>query len=451
VTDKLTSGGAATLSGSTVDVNSVAAGSALKLTATGGALMLDTGTAGTTADLDATGDLTIAALTSGGAATIRSDTMVDLGVVAAGPDLTITARDMDLHGAVSADTVRLVNGDPANTVFRLGTAAQDGGLSLSAAEINLIASGTLTLDGGNGTIEIGDLAFESAAGSDVVNVLTTGDISILGAVSGNGANRLFNFGGDGAGGQAATIFALATPDAGGRLLFEDAALQLNGNRIAFGQQAFLDAVRDANADTVASQFISNPNSSLYNSFIDGVQYNADAGPLLSAGSLAVNYGNFALVQNTGLPGVNSGVVIGALNSPSAPALTLTSSSDASGNAFALFGTVNGIADSPAAVLGSNVLVINHVVIANTRVNGCIIGSGAGCLTTTTTQPTLNFFDSSALDVLTSSVDFSLPFDPLIGSNNEAFYSGFGSADVPVVPQAKCDAGGESGSCPDDKE
>ena len=53
-------------------------------------------------------------------------------------------------------------------------------------------------------------------------------------------------------------------------------------------------------------------------------------------------------------------------------------------------------------------------------------------------------------MLTGSGDYEIQFDPLIGSNNEAFYAGFGSADVPIEP-GECEEDDADGRCAAEQE
>ena len=79
--------------------------------------------------------------------------------------------------------------------------------------------------------------------------------------------------------------------------------------------------------------------------------------------------------------------------------------------------------------------------ANTRINGCVVGSGGGgCLVSTISQPVLGVFDSSRADIFKSSSEFEIPFDPVIGTNNESLFGdvgSFGLEDIPLAPVPDC--------------
>jgi hypothetical protein len=103
--------------------------------------------------------------------------------------------------------------------------------------------------------------------------------------------------------------------------------------------------------------------------------------------------------------------------PVLPALRV-SSNGAGPSSFAFFGTVNGIGGASAALLGSGVLAIDPGVLPNSRINGCLAGSGAGCLTTIVIQPVLQIFKWDSEDVFGVAQNVSTPFAPVIGGNNE---------------------------------
>lgn len=437
----ITATGAATLGATT-------AGSSLAVTANG--INAGATSAGTTLSLTSGGGIALASATAGGNATLDAANSASLGALTAGATATLRVRatEVTINGAQRAGTIELVNRTPA-TAMRLGDDTAAGGFSLSNAEIGLLEANTLTLDNGTGAVEIGTLAFDADAGRTAVNVLTTGQMDILGTISGSGAGRLFRFGGDAsATGMADQIRIVSTADAGGRLLFDTSDVELRGERIVMGLAVqFVDTILGGtplSVDAVAGLFISNPNSALYNTLFSGQVY-VDKTTLV-ANSLTVRFGEYALFQNTEGAGLSGGAVLGGpAGAPVMPALTVDGSNSASGDGFALFGTINGVTGTAAALLGPSVIVVNMVDIPNARVNGCLIGSGAGCLTSVVTQPTLNVFDSSRLDVLRAADDLSLPFDPVVGTNNEALFSGVSSVDTQVTGD-ECEENPEAPEC-----
>lgn len=424
ITGATTTGGAATIAAGSLTSGAITTDGALRVTATR--------------------DLTLGAARAGGAATLDVGGLATLAGLSASPSISLTAADAELNGTLAAASVTIVNRLAASQTLRVGDGPAAGGFRLSNAEVGRIETGTLTLDGGTGSIELGTLAFDADAGRSAVNLWAGGRVDVNGAVSGNGAGRTFFIGGrptaNGGVQRADTIRVTATADGGGRLLFDTANVELNADRIGVGQAAgFLDAVgfggAGASPEAVASRFVSNPGSSLYNAVVGGgTPYAAGAQTLVSAGRLTVRYSRYALFQNTGEQGLNTGAV---LSSGSGPALVLDASGGNPANGFALFGSINGVTGISAAILGAQTIETDGINLPASRVNGCIIGSAAGCLTTVISQAPLNIFDSSRLNVFAASDDFALPFDPVIGSNNEALFTG-AFANDPGVPIPECD-------------
>ncbi|MFS2110137.1 filamentous hemagglutinin N-terminal domain-containing protein [Sphingomonas sp. Sphisp140] len=388
------------------------------------------------ATVDLTGALGLDKLTAA-TATLRAGGTATLGGLTATNALTVRAGDLVLNGTLRAPIVTVGSSDPARGL-RLGTAADAGGVGpgLSASEIARIDADRAVFDGGAGDVTIGTLAFGAQTGRSHVDILTTGDLKIVGVVEGDGVGRLFRFGGAATDATtlARTIQILATADAGGRLFFSNADVELRGAKIALGQSGLLDGLfanGGASADQAAA-LIGNSNSPLYSALAGGSPYVTGEETTLTAARLTVRFNDFALFQNTGTRGMNTGVVL--TGSPAGgPALSLFGPGNGTRTAFALFGTINGVGGTSTAILGNTVINANGIDLANARVNGCVLGTAAGCLTTTISQPTLNVFDPGRLVVFRAEADFTLPFDPVLGSNNEALFAGVGSIAEPGAP------------------
>ncbi|WP_425229567.1 filamentous hemagglutinin N-terminal domain-containing protein [Sphingomonas sp.] len=444
----VTAAGAATLGQTT-------AGAGVTVTAAGitaGQTIAGQSVANAALTLTSTGNIALSGNSSAsGNATFDAGGSAALGQVIAGTGATISIRALDaaITGTQRAATVVFTDRSPATTTLRLGNGTAANGFQLSQAEVNFVDANQLTFDAGTGAIELGTLAFNAAAGRTRVDMLATGRIDVTGGVSGSGSGRTFRLGGTLATttDKASVIRVVATPDAGGvasttntggRLLFDTADLDLRGGRIGVGQAAgFLDPIGFAggatplSASAVASNYVGNPNSSLYNSTFGGAAYLTDS-VLVSARSLTVRYTDYALFQNAGVPGANTGAALGSAASPAVPALVVQGPGTGTTSAFAIFGSINGITGTGAAVTGSSFVQVSGVDLANTRINGCLAGSGAGCLTAVVSQPLLNVFDASRLNVFHTADDLALPFDPVVGTNNEALFSGFGLIDGPVT-------------------
>jgi filamentous hemagglutinin family protein len=412
----LNASGAVTAQGADVTLGSASAGRALAVTS-GGTVSMGSATAsGIT--IDAAGTATLGAL-SGGAS------------------IDLTAGDADLSGDIRATSVRFATHDPATTALRVGDGTAEDGLRLSQAEVARVSAETLRFDAGSGAMEIGTLALAPTAGSSV-QMLSLGPIRVTGALSSTGTDRAIRIGGDAEEGSAETIRVEATSSGGGRLLLDGADLELRGNRIAVGLGAsFLDTLlpgEPGKAQAVA--LVGNPNSALYNSQLGGGFYDPNATTTVAARTLTVRFGDYALFQNTAIPGRTSGVVLGGTGAETV--LRMSSFGPAALASLSLFGSLNMIGGAGAALLGRPIVDIDPLLLGNTRINGCLAGSGAGCLTTIVIQPTLQVFDWDSQTVFGISQDVALPFTPIIGGNNEELLTGL-PALAPELSEDAADA------------
>ena len=460
-----TGGGRATLS-------AAGPGGALSVEAKAGLARLGT--------LAANGAMTIKGKTSiDASATIASgdtlyetDGMATLGpVTATGKTVAITASNADIGGAISASKIVVVNKSTANAL-RLGTGATGtGGFELTEVEVNRLNAAEVVLDAGTGAgqsrqdVAIGALALDADTGSSRFDILALKRIDVTGVVTATGstAARFVRFGGSISPNDRATIIRIeaTATGGGGRILLGatqpgttnpdpgSANLELRGTKIGVGQaQGFLQSLgllsggAPLDSATVSAQFIGNANSTLYNAVIGGAPYNPVDQVLLSARTLTVRVGDYALIQNTGSTGTSAGTILGGtFAAPINGALQASGPNPPDAGGFALFGTINGLTNATAALLGPTVINITAVDRANTRVNGCLVGSsGGGCLVNVVTQPTLNVFDSSKADIFKSAADFEVPFDPVVGTNNESLFGDvgtFGLENIPLGPQPDC--------------
>ncbi len=426
-------GGAVTLkAGEALTAGSVEGAS---IAAGGAGVTLTGAKAGDTLALTSSRDLTLNGGSAGGIATLDVAGLATIGGLTAGPSATITANDVALNGPLRAQTVAFVNRQPGTAALRIGDGTGSDGLRLSDAEVRQVSADTLRFDAGNGTMEVGALTLGSASGR-TVDMLGTGDVRVVGTVKAEGTGRAIRIGGGSDGGNAANIHVVATRDGGGRLLFDGSDVELRGSRIAMGlAPGFIDTLQPGNAGLVQAQsLIGNGNSALYNAQLAGGFYDPSATTTLSARSLTVRFGDYALFQNTAVPGEFSGLKIGGTpGAPVSPALRISSFGTAGQNGVALFGTINGIGGASAALLGNPVIAIDPVLLPNSRINGCLAGSGAGCITTIVIQPTLQVFRWNSEEVFGIARDVAVPFSPVIGANNEELLSGLPEL-APQAPQ-----------------
>lgn len=436
------SAGAATLRVGAIDAAGRLAAARQLLIEARSALTLGEASAGADLTLKATDAVRTGALTAAGtlkvegsAITLGSGTAtagialdaagtVRAGALTGGPSVTIRGADAELSGAVRGTSVQFATRDPANTALRIGNGTIGDGFRLSANEIGLVTADALQFDSGSGAMEIGTLALTPTNATSIV-MLSTGDVLVSGQLASSGGAQAIRIGGDAGDGQAQTLHVVATSDAGGRLYVESADLELRANRIAVGlAPGFVDTLQPGETGIAqAAALIGNANSALYNPLLGGAAYAPDATTTLAARSLTVRFGDYALFQNSAIPGQNSGVTLGSAATPALPALRVSSSAPPASSSFAFFGTINGISGASTALLGDPVIQIDPTLLANSRINGCLARSGAGCLTTIVIQPTLQVFNWNSEAVFGIRQDVSLPFSPIIGANNEELLSG----------------------------
>lgn len=434
-------GGGITGTGASVDISGAAsAGGPLSLEATAGDLDLGSGSASGTIDLTASGKITTGALGAGG------------------NGVTLTAADADITGAVTGSTIAVVNKGGAGNTFRIGDNPEGtGGFALDAAEVNQLGAATVTLDAGTGAgltaqdIQIGDLALTNGA-VQTFEINAMQRIDITGAVTkaaGSGMTAL-RIGGTATDTDLATVMRVAANGDGTAGLIDvgDAELELRAAKIGAGQDAgFLDLVgigsNPAATPLDARLMVSNPASSLYSSTaLGGTIYQPAGQVVIRANTMVVRYSDFALFQNTGLPGANEGVRLASAISPIAPALRIIGPASPVGGPFAMFGEINGVRDTATALLGDAVINITSIDRTAARINGCLIGSGAGCLTTLAISPILGTFDPVRGSIFFANGDFELPFDPLVGTNNDSLFGDVGTFGLEDVPLESIDCSDE---------
>jgi hypothetical protein len=84
----------------------------------------------------------------------------------------------------------------------------------------------------------------------------------------------------------------------------------------------------------------------------------------------------------------------------------------------------------------------RIVQANSRINGCVVGSDSGCLVTLTASPAIRLFDERQAQVFGSTDNPNIPFDPLVGTNNETLIGDIASG---LTGPDNCETD-ETGAC-----
>ena len=447
-----------------------------------GDVIVNTGRAGTTATLTnrdrggTLGNVTAStSLSSGGDTTIDSSANTALGATSATKgNIKVTTARIALNGLVTTTAgqkITLINRAETtnNTIIGGANVAEPTDFVLSDAEIDRISTESLTIESGVHNVAIGALSLKAATGSLALNVLSHGpsQIAIDGVVSeeataarnvqiGGTANKTPTFAtADTAAAElASSIIATTQATGGGRLILPGATLELRAGRVIFGLAGLVSDTRILTPSLVALTFVSRPDSRLYNSIGGYDQINGAV--LLQAGALTLRYTDFALFQNTAPAGLNTGVVLGPNTQlAQAPArLTLYSTGETPLNSIGLFGTVNGFTGNAAGLLPNDVVMFRDAGAGNARItrsasrlNGCAIGAPEqGCLTTQSPPPVLRLFDERQALIFRTADDAILPFDPLIGTNNESLFIDFGGVSLPY-DDAECTTGAASENCP----
>ena len=456
VTGAVKSGAAMVINTGTGAVQLGSLNSGAATTVTGGAITVS-------GDLTGTGLLTMNAGT--GALTITGTTMqsadsaltaatsVNLGVVNAGTNaVTLTAADATLGGLITAANITIIdNGAAGNTLYLGDAGTSAAGFRLDQGEINNLAAANVVFDAGTGVthqdVGIGNLSLTNAA-LRMLGVYGLGRIDVSGNfVTGSGSGlTTLQLGGTGtvSSTSLATVLriAAASDGTGGRIAIGGGALDLRAASIGVGlDTGFLKGLGvtpGSTASQTATFMVSNASSLLYNAQVGGAAYTAAGQSLIVAGSMTVHYTNFALFQNTGGPATNLGVALGSAGKPGMPALSLAGPNPPNGGPFAIFGQINGVSNIPAAILGPTTIVVNAVDRTTARINGCLIGSGAGCLTSTALSTSLADIDPARTTIILGNVNFELPFDPLVATNNDSLFGDVGTFGLDITePPVDC--------------
>ncbi|MEM7666107.1 MAG: filamentous hemagglutinin N-terminal domain-containing protein [Pseudomonadota bacterium] len=407
---------------------------------------IDTGavsTNGGDTTIDAPGAITLGSVDTAELA-VTSGATLTVGTIDTSGSAVLQAEDVDLQGAINVAGASLTLRSNAGQDLGIGDGA--GGFNLSQTELDLISTGTLIIDAGDQAIGIANVTFNPATGSNEIVFASQGAgslISITGDISGTGAGRMFRFGGDAAGTAGVLAERITMDIEAATIDLGDADLDIRGTDIVFGQTELIDAVEGLASGDLAVNFVGNSTSLLYDPLLAGGIGGARvADPVfLRAGNISVSYGNSALFQNTipsTLGGVDpAGIVLGSVGGNG----TLTLAPTDNTNTFAFFGQINELTGTAAALVGPSVIMVNSDTnLADSRVNGCVIGSGADCITTIV-GTTIISIPREVVQVLSADDGLLVPFDPLVGTNNEGLFS-----DAAVVPGDEDCERDENGLC-----
>ncbi|MFN3551767.1 MAG: beta strand repeat-containing protein, partial [Novosphingobium meiothermophilum] len=382
--------------------------------------------------------------------TITANGKVTLGDGgSAGNAVRISARDATIGDDLSAATIELFNTAPSGSTIIGGTAESiAGNFVLDRNEAaRLKATGTLTLGADAAhDVEIRQVNFTVPS---TVQVLARGKrIDVTGRITFD-ADTVLKLGSFGAAAADQTSIIRLNSQAGGAIYSPGGVLELSAANIAAGNNEFGTALNAQASGTGAGtgsiaeaiKLNLNPGSPLYTSA------NGGGAAMIETGSMKVTFSGFAMFQNTnnidGSKGainlLSTGVTLGGGN-----ALALDIVSGAAQPVFALFGSVNGIVNAATALLG-NPPIGRYTNVSASRINGCIIGGGS-CNSVQNLTPSLTGLENIRTTIFTVKPDFVVPFDPLVGTNNDALFDDVGSFGLGELPMTPIECSDPNGSC-----
>ncbi|WP_298289318.1 hypothetical protein [Novosphingobium sp.] len=444
--------------------NDGSGGEPLALTATTGAIALGNATlnggsarqsavtlnAGTTITTGAVNGRSITAAADAFTANRELSSATDITLTVDGPvalmqganavgAVRLSATDAMIGGTVDARTIEVTNSGSGNLVIGGTAASETGKFVLNRAETALLrATETLTLGAdGSDNVEIKQVDF---AVPRTVRVLANGRrIDITGRISFD-ADTTLQLGGSTA---ANSIIRLQTGagGTGGAIVSNGGVLELTAASIVAGSTTFandLGAVSGAGSVADASRLNLTPGSSLYNN-IGGT-----GDTMIDVGSMKVTFSNFAMFQNTSDPArslLSTGVTLGTGNQQ---AIALDIQSGSSQPVFAMFGSINGVINIATALLGNPPLA-HYDNISASRINGCLIGGG-NCQSVQNLTPSLTALDNIRTTIFSVKPDFQVPFDPLVGTNNDALFDDVGSFGLGELPMTPIECSDPNGAC-----
>ncbi len=363
--------------------------------------------------------------------------------------LTISGNNATIGNVVTAKTIDVVNSGSGKLVLGDFTGPARSGFVLNRSEIaNLRASDMLTLGAAPGTaksVEIGTVNFTTPK---TVRVLAAGQrIDVTGKIAFNGATTTLKLGGDVATGTGLASIIQVSTEAGGAIIGPDGILELAAANILVGQTAFATdlgaALGGATGDVAKATSLNvRSGSTLYNPDPSRIP-NAT---VIEAASMKINFTGFAMFQNLGSDLLAQGVKLGS-GSPTAIALDIASTS--SQPVFALFGSVNGVVNSATALLG-NPPFAHFTNVASARVNGCVIGGG-NCQSVQNVTPAISGLENVRNAIFFVKPDFQVPFDPLVGTNNDALFDDVGSFGLGELPMTPIECSEPDGNCDTKKD
>lgn len=389
---------------------------------------------------DFTANRTVSA--TGNATITATRKITTVGALSAGNAVKLSASDATIGGAVTAKTIDVTNTGSSALVIGGDAETVAGKFTLNRAEAaRLRASETLTL-GADGSDDV-ELKQVALSVPKTVQVLANGKrIDVTGRVSFD-SNTTLKLGGDVATGARNASIVQVASDSGGRIEGADGRLELGANNIIVGNNALIKTIDDASGINAKIEAASSLNRRAGSVLYNGGETQA---VLVRAGSMKINFSGFALFQNTGTSLLGQGVSLGA---PGTAGIALDLASPSATPVLAMFGSINGVVNNATALLGNPPLA-RYSDIALSRLNGCVIGGG-NCLSVQNLTPSLTAVDNIRTSIFTVKPDFQVPFDPLVGTNNDALFDDVGSFGLGELPMAPIECSAPGAACSTQKK
>ena len=164
-----------------------------------------------------------------------------------------------------------------------------------------------------------------------------------------------------------------------------------------------------------TQYVDNASSSLYVATPPYTKQAPAPQALVTAGTLVLAPGQWALIQNTGpttTPG--GGIIAGTLK------LDKVAGATAADPEIAVFGSIagkTGIASAISIDAGN----LDGISPNNIRVNGCVALSTAGCIQSAVSIPLINLADPGRSLLISNAPDLALSVELITGATNEALW------------------------------
>jgi hypothetical protein len=366
----------------------------------------------------------------------------------AGSNIVLAAADLVLNDSVSARQRLTIVPDARVQTVTVGggdaylSNAEAGRLSARQLEVSAFAQavtiGALTLSAG----QTPDVAFKATSVTGAGGAVTGPvDITINGPIGfyGPAAGKRLSIG-TGVGDSptapnvtpgllyaANSVRLNTTSGEGGGFDLREASAGATNGTVRVGAVRFIAGIRPELPDpvltlpldpeAVQTSFVLQPASALYRS---PAGYDPSPRPIIAATSLSIAVRDYALIQNTAPTGplygglTLSNVRFDALDPGTANVGGFVSP------VISVFGDVNG-KSGVAAALDLAVTTGSGIQQTRTRINGCIVGQGTGCIVNLNTLPQVTLLNLERGLLVTQREARPIDTDLITGAANESLW------------------------------